>query len=49
LFGPTGSNVEFVIAGFIATATRFVIHEMGHKFVAIRRGHVAHFRVWTWG
>src|SRR5437773_4934021 len=22
---------------------------MGHKFVAIRRGYVAHFRLWTWG
>src|SRR3989442_15226100 len=22
---------------------------MGHKFVAIRRGYVAHFRLWMWG
>lgn len=49
LFGPLGNSFEFVIAGFIATATGFIIHEMGHKFVAIRRGHIAHFRVWTWG
>lgn len=48
LFNGTGS-VEFVFAGFIATATGFIIHEMGHKFVAIRRGYVAHFRLWTWG
>jgi len=42
-------SVDFVVAGFIATATGFIIHEMGHKFVAIGRGYVAHFRVWTWG
>jgi Zn-dependent protease len=48
LFGGMGS-LEIVIAGFIATATGFIIHEMGHKFVAIRRGYVAHFRLWTRG
>src|SRR6266700_6396435 len=48
LFTGIGS-VEIVIAGFVATATGFIIHEMGHKFVAIRRGYVAHFRLWTWG
>ena len=48
LLNGTGS-VEFVLAGFIATATGFILHEMGHKFVAIRRGYVAHFRLWTWG
>jgi Zn-dependent protease len=48
LFTGTGS-LEIVIAGFIATATGFIIHEMGHKFVAIRHGYVAHFRLWMWG
>ena len=48
LFTGTG-NLEVVIAGFVATATGFIIHEMGHKFVAIRRGYVAHFRLWMWG
>jgi Zn-dependent protease len=48
LFTGTG-NLEIVVAGFIATATGFIIHEMGHKFVAIRRGYVAHFRLWMWG
>ena len=48
LLSGTGS-VEVVVAGFIATATGFIIHEMGHKFVAIRRGYVAHFKLWTWG
>jgi Zn-dependent protease len=46
--GVSGS-LDFVIAGFIATATGFILHEMGHKFVAESRGYVAHFRLWTWG
>jgi Zn-dependent protease len=41
--------VDLVIAGFVATATGFVLHEMGHKFIAIRRGYLAHFRLWIWG
>jgi Zn-dependent protease len=49
LFNGTGGSVEYIVAGFIATATGFIIHEMGHKFVAIRHGYVAHFRLWTWG
>ncbi len=44
----TGS-VDIVIAGFVATATGFILHEMGHKYVAIRRGYLAHFRLWIWG
>lgn len=27
----------------------FVLHEMGHKFAAMRRGYIAHFKIWTWG
>ncbi len=42
-------SVEIVIAGFIATATGFILHELAHKFVAIRRGYIAHFRLWLWG
>ena len=51
LFSGVGESLEleFVVAGFIATATAFIIHEMGHKFVAVGRGYVAHFRLWTWG
>jgi Zn-dependent protease len=49
LLNRTGGSLDFVLAGFIATATGFIIHEMGHKFVAIRHGYVAHFRLWTWG
>ena len=44
----TGS-LDIVIAGFVAAATGFVLHEMGHKYIAIRRGYIAHFRLWIWG
>jgi Zn-dependent protease len=47
LIGTGGLDV--VIAGFVATATGFILHEMGHKYVAIRRGYLAHFRLWIWG
>lgn len=49
LLAGTGGSIEYVLAGFIATATGFILHEMGHKFVAVSRGYVAHFRLWTWG
>jgi Zn-dependent protease len=42
-------GLDFVAAGFVATATGFILHEMGHKYVAIRRGYLAHFRIWIWG
>src|SRR5579864_124687 len=45
----TGTGLDDVLAAFIATFTAFVLHEMGHKFVAIRRGYVAHFQIWMWG
>ena len=46
----TGTGgLDVVIAGFVATATGFILHEMGHKYVAIRRGYLAHFRLWIWG
>jgi Zn-dependent protease len=46
----TGAGrIDIVIAGFVATATGFILHEMGHKYVAIRRGYLAHFRLWIWG
>jgi Zn-dependent protease len=47
LIGTGGLDV--VMAGFVATATGFILHEMGHKYVAIRRGYLAHFRLWIWG
>ena len=48
LFEGTG-DAYGIAAAFIATATAFVFHEMGHKFVAMRLGYVAHFKVWAWG
>lgn len=48
LAGIPGS-LEAIAAGFIATATGFIFHEMGHKYVAESRGYIAHFRIWGWG
>ena len=45
----TGGSLDDIAAALVATATGFILHEMGHKFVAMRRGYVAHFRVWAWG
>ena len=47
----SGTTVDYavVVGAFIATFTGFVLHEMGHKFVAIKHGYVAHFQVWTLG
>lgn len=49
LFQGNQSNLEVIVAGFIATATGFILHEMGHKYVAIRHGYTAHFQMWLWG
>ncbi len=43
------ANLVFIIAGFIATATGFILHEMGHRYVATRYGYVARFRLWAQG
>jgi Zn-dependent protease len=47
-FTGTGS-LDVVLAGFVATATGFILHEMGHKYFAMRKGYLAHFRLWIWG
>ena len=49
LLQGTGGSLVDIIAALVATATGFILHELGHKFVAMRRGYVAHFRVWAWG
>lgn len=49
LFNGMQGSLEVIAAGFIATATGFIFHEMGHKYIAIRQGYVAHFRIWLWG
>ncbi len=48
LFSGSG-GLSDILAAFIATATALILHEMGHKFVAIGRGYVAHFQIWIWG
>ncbi len=52
VLGAAGGNtqdIQYVVAACVATVTGFVLHEMGHKFVAIRHGYVAHFQIWIWG
>ena len=44
-----GTSISALAAVGVACATGFVFHEMGHKFVAIKYGYQAHFRIWTWG
>ncbi|MDG6904855.1 MAG: hypothetical protein JRN20_03620 [Nitrososphaerota archaeon] len=45
----TANDLQIIAAASIATVTGFVLHEMGHKFVATRLGYVAHFQIWIWG
>ena len=44
-----GGDLAAVVAAFIASATGFIFHEMGHKFIAMRLGYVAHFQIWWVG
>lgn len=43
------TDIEVLAASAIAAATGFIIHEMGHKFVAMGYGYIAHFRLWQAG
>ena len=49
LLGGATVDLEYISAALMATSTGFILHEMGHKFVAIRHGYVAHFQIWIWG
>jgi len=49
LLNRTPGSFAIIVAGFIATATGFIFHEMGHKYIAMRYGYIAHFRIWVWG
>jgi Zn-dependent protease len=33
----------------VVVGTAFVLHELGHKFTAIRLGYYAEYRAWIWG
>jgi Zn-dependent protease len=48
-FFSGNGDISEIVAAFVAVATAFIFHEMGHKFVAIGRGYVAHFQIWIWG
>jgi len=38
-----------LLISFLAIGSGFILHEMGHKFLAIRYGAWAEFRAWMWG
>ncbi|HUX98396.1 MAG TPA: site-2 protease family protein [Candidatus Deferrimicrobium sp.] len=38
-----------LLISFLAVGSGFILHEMGHKFVAVRYGAWAEFRAWTQG
>ncbi len=42
-------NLEFFVASLVTVGLAFVLHELGHKFVAERFGLWAEFRVWPIG
>src|SRR3989338_3460653 len=42
-------SLEFFLASMITVGLAFVLHELGHKFVAERFGLWAEFRVWPIG
>jgi len=48
--GDTQSNFLYLIpVTLIAVGFGFVFHELAHKFVAIKYGFHAEYRLWTWG
>ncbi|OPX60816.1 MAG: Peptidase family M50 [Methanobacterium sp. PtaB.Bin024] len=48
--GDTQSNFLYLIpVTLIAVGLGFVFHELAHKFVAIKYGFHAEYRLWTWG
>ncbi|MHB1909097.1 MAG: hypothetical protein ACYCQJ_09560 [Nitrososphaerales archaeon] len=43
------TDLEALAASGIAAATAFIIHELGHKFIAQHYSYVAHFQMWRAG
>ncbi len=41
--------VQYIAFFLVALGSGFILHEMAHKFTAIRFGHYAEFRMWTTG
>ena len=49
LFSIFSITWEMVIISFIVVSTGFILHELGHKFTAIKSGYYAEFRIWKIG
>lgn len=45
----TGNFLFLIPATFIGVVPGFAFHELAHKFMAIRYGFNAEFRMWPWG
>ncbi|MFH1056258.1 MAG: site-2 protease family protein [Candidatus Micrarchaeota archaeon] len=47
---PAGSfTIEIFLVILLTVGLGFVLHELGHKFVAVKYGAHAEYRAWTWG
>ncbi|MBN1160015.1 MAG: site-2 protease family protein [Candidatus Diapherotrites archaeon] len=50
IFGEVGlTALAYFPMMLVAVGTAFVLHELGHKYVAIAYGARAEYRAWTWG
>ncbi|NPA76177.1 MAG: site-2 protease family protein [Candidatus Diapherotrites archaeon] len=43
------SFLEHLPLYLLVVGTAFILHELGHKFSAIRLGYYAEYRAWMWG
>src|SRR3989344_6611541 len=41
--------VSLLLVSFVAVATGFVLHELGHRFLSHRYGYYAEFQMWPFG
>ncbi len=47
--GRTIPNISLIVVTFIAVGLGFVLHELAHKFIAMRYGFWAEYRLWVQG
>ena len=42
-------SLDMLPISFLAVGTAFICHELAHKYIAVRNGHFAEFRIWREG
>lgn len=47
--GRTFPSIELILITFVAVGLGFILHELAHKFVAMRYGFWAEYRLWVEG